>query len=145
MQNVPDLGQQLRRWRTEHHLTQDEVAKRTDIPGTYISLMENGKILPAGEWARRLAAMLDEDAAEPPPDRQRRQNHRRTLSIGGDIKEALERTRDEIGWEIGCRVTWTTFFKLLLLYWQNCLSSRLPGQAELDDCWEDCYGNIHHI
>ena len=50
---------QLRMMRQARGLTQEQLAEKTGIPNTYLSLMETGKIIPAGEWDTRLREALD--------------------------------------------------------------------------------------
>jgi transcriptional regulator with XRE-family HTH domain len=53
-----EFGVQLKTLRNARGWTQDQLAEQAGIPNTYLSLMETGKIVPAGEWARRLRAAL---------------------------------------------------------------------------------------
>jgi len=39
-------------------LTQEQLAEKTGIPNTYLSLMETGKVVPAGEWDIRIREAL---------------------------------------------------------------------------------------
>jgi transcriptional regulator with XRE-family HTH domain len=49
---------QLRMMRQARGLTQEQLAEKTGIPNTYLSLMETGKVTPAGEWETRLRDAL---------------------------------------------------------------------------------------
>jgi predicted transcriptional regulator len=49
---------QLRMIRQARGLTQEQLAEKTGIPNTYLSLMETGKVIPAGEWDTRLREAL---------------------------------------------------------------------------------------
>lgn len=49
---------QLKTMRQARGLTQEELAAKTGIPNTYISVMETGKIIPAGEWEAKLREAL---------------------------------------------------------------------------------------
>ena len=49
---------QLRMMRQARGLTQEQLAEKTGIPNTYLSLMETGKVIPAGEWDTRLRDAL---------------------------------------------------------------------------------------
>lgn len=53
------LSQRLKTLRTMRGLTQEELAKMTGIPNTYLSLMETGKVVPAGEWDAAIRRALD--------------------------------------------------------------------------------------
>ena len=49
---------QLRMMRQARGLTQEQLAEKSGIPNTYLSLMETGKVIPAGEWDTRLREAL---------------------------------------------------------------------------------------
>lgn len=53
------LSQRLSLLRKMRNLTQEELASKTGIPNSYISRMETGKIIPAGEWEDRLRTALN--------------------------------------------------------------------------------------
>ncbi len=53
------LSQRLKTLRTMRGLTQEDLASKTCIPNNYISLMESGKVTPAGEWDERIRAALN--------------------------------------------------------------------------------------
>lgn len=53
------LSQRLSLLRKMRNLTQEELASKTGIPNSYISRMETGKIIPAGEWEDRLRNALN--------------------------------------------------------------------------------------
>ena len=44
------VGQKLRTLRTMRGITQEELSKLTNIPTNYLSMMETGRVIPAGEW-----------------------------------------------------------------------------------------------
>ncbi len=50
---------QLKTIRTLRGLTQEQLAEKTGVPNTYISMMETGKIIPVGDWEARIKAALD--------------------------------------------------------------------------------------
>ena len=50
---------QLRMMRQARGLTQEQLAEKCGIPNTYLSLMETGKVIPAGEWDAKLREALD--------------------------------------------------------------------------------------
>jgi transcriptional regulator with XRE-family HTH domain len=54
-----DLCTQIRLIRVLRGLSQLELAERTGIPNTYISLLEQGKMLPSADWERRIKSALD--------------------------------------------------------------------------------------
>jgi predicted transcriptional regulator len=49
---------QLKFLRQARGLTQEQLADKTGIPNTYLSLMETGKVIPAGKWDTRLREAL---------------------------------------------------------------------------------------
>jgi predicted transcriptional regulator len=49
---------QLRMMRQARGLTQEQLADKTGIPNTYLSLMETGKVIPSGEWDAKLRESL---------------------------------------------------------------------------------------
>lgn len=49
---------QLKMMRQARGLTQEQLAEKTGIPNTYLSLMETGKVIPADEWDTRLREAL---------------------------------------------------------------------------------------
>lgn len=53
------LSKRLRTVRQMRGLSQEDLAKLTGIPNTYISLMETGKVIPAGEWNNTIRAALN--------------------------------------------------------------------------------------
>lgn len=53
------LSQRMRAIRLLRNLTQEELAKQTGIPNTYISLMESGKVIPTGDWETRIKTALE--------------------------------------------------------------------------------------
>jgi transcriptional regulator with XRE-family HTH domain len=53
------IAQRLKTLRTMRNLTQEELAALSGIPNTYISLIETGKVIPAGEWDARLRLALN--------------------------------------------------------------------------------------
>ena len=53
------LSERLKTLRTMRGLTQEELGKRAGIPVNYISHMETGKVIPAGEWDARIREALD--------------------------------------------------------------------------------------
>lgn len=53
------IAQRLKTLRTMRNLTQEELAAKSGIPNTYISLIETGKVIPAGDWDSRLRAALN--------------------------------------------------------------------------------------
>jgi len=53
------LSQRLSLLRKMRNMTQEQLSRETGIPNTYISRMETGKILPAGEWEDRLRNALN--------------------------------------------------------------------------------------
>ncbi|MCU0503169.1 MAG: helix-turn-helix transcriptional regulator [Anaerolineae bacterium] len=50
---------QLKTMRQARGLTQEELAAKTGIPNTYLSMMETGRIIPAGEWEAKLREALE--------------------------------------------------------------------------------------
>lgn len=52
------IHERLRTLRVLRGLTQEELAQLTGIPNTYLSLIETGKVVPAGEWEIRIRAAL---------------------------------------------------------------------------------------
>ena len=55
---------QVRELRKARHLSQRQVAKRMQVPRTYISKIENGKAIPTLSSLERLAAALDVDVRQ---------------------------------------------------------------------------------
>jgi transcriptional regulator with XRE-family HTH domain len=49
---------QLKMMRQARGLTQEQLAEKSGIPNTYLSLMETGKVIPSGEWETRLRDAL---------------------------------------------------------------------------------------
>lgn len=49
---------QLKMMRQARGLTQEQLAEKAGIPNNYLSLMETGKVVPAGEWDARIRAAL---------------------------------------------------------------------------------------
>lgn len=49
---------QLKTMRQARGLTQEELSAKTGIPNTYLSMMETGRIIPAGEWEAKLREAL---------------------------------------------------------------------------------------
>lgn len=56
--NSKNLGQRLRRFRKEAHLTQSELAQKIGITPTYLSIIERGVQLPRLETFIKLANIL---------------------------------------------------------------------------------------
>lgn len=56
--NSKNLGQRLRQFRKEAHLTQSELAKKVNITPTYLSIIERGVQLPRLETFIKLANVL---------------------------------------------------------------------------------------
>jgi putative toxin-antitoxin system antitoxin component (TIGR02293 family) len=52
---------QIRKIRRAHHLSQRQLAARIQVPRTYISKIENGKLIPTLSTLARLAAALEVD------------------------------------------------------------------------------------
>ena len=52
------FAEKLRTLRTLRGLKQQELADLTGIPTNYLSLMESGKVIPAGEWDTRIREAL---------------------------------------------------------------------------------------
>ena len=52
------FASQLRMMRQARGLTQEQLAEKSGIQNTYLSLMETGKVIPAGEWDTRLREAL---------------------------------------------------------------------------------------
>lgn len=53
------FGQQLRRLRLEHHLTQEQLAEQVDVGFQFIGLLERGCRVPSVDTILRLCAVLD--------------------------------------------------------------------------------------
>jgi transcriptional regulator with XRE-family HTH domain len=53
------IGRKLREIRDERHLTQQDMASRAGVPRTYISRIENARLLPGPVMLRRIANALD--------------------------------------------------------------------------------------
>lgn len=53
------IGQKLRTLRMMRGITQEELSKLTNIPTNYLSMMETGRVIPAGEWDAKLRAALN--------------------------------------------------------------------------------------
>lgn len=53
------LAQRMRQIRQLRNLTQEQLAEKTGIPNTYLSLMESGKVTPAGDWETRIREALN--------------------------------------------------------------------------------------
>jgi len=53
-----DIGQHLRKLREERDLAQNDMEKRTGLPRTYISRVENGHTVPSLEILQKLADAL---------------------------------------------------------------------------------------
>lgn len=53
------IGRQLRAVRNQRHLTQRELARRARVPRTYISRIENDKLLPGPLMLQRIADALE--------------------------------------------------------------------------------------
>jgi DNA-binding XRE family transcriptional regulator len=52
------IGRKLRELREERHLTQQEMAGKAGVPRTYISRIENARLLPGPVMLQRIAAAL---------------------------------------------------------------------------------------
>ena len=52
------IGRKLRELREERHLTQQEMAGKAGVPRTYISRIENARLLPGPVMLRRIADAL---------------------------------------------------------------------------------------
>lgn len=52
------FGDQLRVMRAVREMNQAELAEKSGIPNTYISLMESGRMLPSAEWEQTLRTAL---------------------------------------------------------------------------------------
>ena len=53
------IGRKLRELREGRHLTQQDMAGRAGVPRTYISRIENARLLPGPPMLRRIADALD--------------------------------------------------------------------------------------
>jgi transcriptional regulator with XRE-family HTH domain len=53
------IGRKLRELRDQRHLTQQEMAAKAGVPRTYISRIENARLLPGPVMLRRIAEALD--------------------------------------------------------------------------------------
>lgn len=52
------IAQKIRTLRTMRGLSQQELALKAGIPSNYISHMESGKVIPAGEWDVKIRKAL---------------------------------------------------------------------------------------
>lgn len=52
------FGATLKLLRQARGLTQEQLAEKCGIPNPYLSLMETGKIVPAGDWDTKLKEAL---------------------------------------------------------------------------------------
>jgi len=59
MDNAIGFGQQMKTIRAFRGLSQLELSTLVNIPNTYISDIERGKVLPTPEWEGRIRAALD--------------------------------------------------------------------------------------
>ena len=53
------IGRRLRELREQRHLTQQDMAGRAGVPRTYISRIENARLLPGPMMLNRIAGALD--------------------------------------------------------------------------------------
>jgi len=53
-----DFARQLRVMRVVRNVSQKELAYITEIPNTYLSDIETGKVLPSPDWEARIRAAL---------------------------------------------------------------------------------------
>lgn len=131
-ENVPlrgkNYGRQFKQLREALGLKQADVATRTGIPPAYISLIENGKILPLGSWAHQIQEVLNWPTAQGPTSKLST-----ALSVPAALYEALWQERARTSRRTGRQWTWREFIAALLLYWQAFPPAQLPTQAELQE------------
>lgn len=58
------LGDNIRRFRTESHLTQEELGIRLHVSNSYISRLENGTKEPSFHLLEKLSVILNHDISE---------------------------------------------------------------------------------
>src|SRR5262249_7437600 len=61
------IGRKLRELRDQRHLTQQDMAARAGVPRTYISRIENARLLPGPVMLQRIADALDVAVRDPLP------------------------------------------------------------------------------
>ncbi len=100
------IGRKLRELREERHLTQQDMAGRAGVPRTYISRIENARLLPGPPMLRRIADALDVGLLDLLPRNMNGQGHPPNVEnvFWNDFVEHFSQLRPEQMSQVAVRV-----------------------------------------
>lgn len=84
------IGRKLRELREQRHLTQQDMACRAGVPRTYISRIENARLLPGPLMLGRIATALDVAILELLPPNRNGNEHSEAAAEGSYWEELVQ-------------------------------------------------------